>query len=43
MNSCLVILLFCNPAHKTETGTERSLELLLANHLDQSLCLANQK
>ncbi len=39
-------LLFCNPTpDKTETETETAnmWELLIANHLDQSLCLANQK
>jgi hypothetical protein len=36
-------LLFCNPTHKTENGTAIWWELLIANHLDQSLWLANQK
>ncbi len=36
-------LLFCNPAHKIERGTANRLQLLIANHLDQSLSLANQK
>ncbi len=36
-------LLFSNPTHKTEMGTANRWELLIANHLDQSLWLANQK
>jgi hypothetical protein len=36
-------LLFCNPTHKTETGTANRWELLITNHLDQSLWLLNQK
>jgi hypothetical protein len=34
------ILLFCNPTHKTETGTAKQTGeggVLIANHLDQSL------
>jgi hypothetical protein len=34
---------FCNPTHKTETRTANMWELLIANHLDKSLCLANRK
>ncbi len=30
-------LLFCNPTHKTETGTANRWGLLISNHLDQSL------
>jgi hypothetical protein len=33
----LIIYCFCNAAHKTETGTANMWELLIANHLDQSL------
>jgi hypothetical protein len=36
-------LRFCNPTHKTETMTANRWELLIANHLDQSLWMANQK
>jgi hypothetical protein len=37
-------LLFHNPTHRTETGTaKRSEVLLIANHLDESLWLANKK
>jgi hypothetical protein len=36
-------LLFCNPTPKTETGNGDMWELLIAHHLKQSLCLANQK
>jgi hypothetical protein len=36
-------LLFCNPTHETETQTANMWELLIANHLDQSLWLTNQK
>jgi hypothetical protein len=39
----LVILLFSNPAHKTELGLQIGGRLLIANHLDQSLRLPNQK
>ncbi len=40
----LVIYFFATPPIKTETGTAHSWELLyIANHLDQSLCLTNQK
>ncbi len=35
-------LLFCNPTHKTETGTANRWELLIANHLD-NIWLANRK
>jgi hypothetical protein len=34
---------FCNPTHKTETQAAHMWELLIANHQDKSLCLANQK
>ncbi len=36
-------LLLCQPNYKTERGTTNMWKLLIANHLDQSLCLANQK
>jgi hypothetical protein len=36
-------LLFYNATHKTETKTANRWELLIANNLDQSLWLANQK
>jgi hypothetical protein len=36
-------LFFCNPTNKTETGTADMWELLIENHLDQSLYLPNQK
>jgi hypothetical protein len=36
-------LLFCNPTHKIERGTANRWELLIRNHLDQSLWLPNQK
>jgi hypothetical protein len=39
----LVILLFCNPTHKTETGTANMWELLIANHLDESLWWDNKE
>ncbi len=41
----LVILLFlCNLTHKSEKlGLQILWELLIANHLEQSLCLTNQK
>jgi len=39
----LVISLFCNPTHKIETGTANRWGTLIANHLNQSLWLANQK
>ncbi len=39
----LPYILFCNPAHKTEIGTTHRWELLIANHLDQSVQLTNQK
>ncbi len=39
----LVIYFFCNPTHKTETGTANKWELLIANHLGQSLWFVNQK
>jgi hypothetical protein len=35
--------LFRNPTHQTENGTANMWELLIANQLDQSLCLANRK
>jgi len=35
-------LLFCNPTHKTESGTANMQVLLIANHLDQSLCMFGQ-
>jgi hypothetical protein len=35
-------LLFCNPTHKTETGTHICEELLIANHLDQSSYMMGQ-
>ncbi len=39
-----VYLLFCNPAHWTETRTANRWELLIAeSHVDESLWLANQK
>jgi hypothetical protein len=42
--SKLSYLLFCNPTHQTEAGTVQiGGKLLIANHLDQSLWLANQK
>ncbi len=36
---------FCNPTHKTETGTAKQIggTLLIATYLDQSLWWANQK
>jgi len=34
---------FGNPLNKTETGTAYMWELLIANHLDESLQLANKK
>jgi hypothetical protein len=39
----LVIYFFCNPTPKTETGNGDMWEPLIAHHLEQSLCLANQK
>jgi hypothetical protein len=36
-------LLFCNPTHITEMRTLNRWELLIANHLDHSWWLANQK
>jgi hypothetical protein len=39
----LVIYFFASPTHKTETGIANMWELPIANHLDESLCLANQK
>jgi hypothetical protein len=39
----LINLFFCNPTHKTETETANTWELLPANHLDESLWLANQE
>jgi hypothetical protein len=38
-------LLFCNPTHKTETGTQQISNggLLIANHMVQSLWWANQE
>jgi hypothetical protein len=36
-------LLFCDPTHKTEMRTAYRCELLIANHMDQSLWLGNQK
>jgi hypothetical protein len=36
--STLVIYIFCYPIRTTETGTANRWELLIANHLDQSLC-----
>jgi hypothetical protein len=36
-------LLFRNPTHKTETRTANRWELLIEDHLHQSLCSANQK
>jgi len=38
----LPYILFCNPAHKTETGTTNRWELPIANHLEQSLRLTDQ-
>jgi hypothetical protein len=35
-------LLFRNPTHKTESGTANMWVLLIANHLDQSLCMFGQ-
>jgi hypothetical protein len=35
-------LLFCDPTHKTETRTAYRCELLIANHMDQSLWLGNE-
>jgi hypothetical protein len=35
-------LLVCKPTHKTETRTANRGELLITNHLDQSLWLPNQ-
>jgi hypothetical protein len=37
------LIVFGNPTNKTVTGTAYKWELLLANHLDQSLCSTNQK
>ncbi len=39
----LPYILFCNPAHKTEIGTTNRWESPIANHLEQSLRLTNQK
>ncbi len=39
----LSYLLLCKPNHKTERETTNMWEPLIANNLDQSLCLANQK
>ncbi len=39
----IIYLLFCNPAHKTKTRTANRWELLIANHLNQSLWSANRK
>jgi hypothetical protein len=36
-------LLLCKPNYKTERETTNMWKLLIANHLGQSLCLANQK
>ncbi len=37
------LLFFCNPTHKTETGTANLWKLQIANPVDQTLCLTNQK
>jgi hypothetical protein len=39
----LAVVFFCNPTNKSVTGTANTWELLLANHLDQSLWSTNQK
>ncbi len=39
----LVIYFYCNPTPKTETGNGDMWEPLITHHLEQSLCLANQK
>ncbi len=36
-------LILCNPTHKSEMRTANWWELLIVNHLDQSLWLGNQK
>jgi hypothetical protein len=36
-------LFYCNVTYKTETGIANKWQLLIANHLDQSLCLANKQ
>jgi hypothetical protein len=43
LTSMFSYFLLCNPTNKTETGTAHSWELLIANHLDQSLWLTNKK
>jgi hypothetical protein len=43
LTSKFTYLLFCNPSHRTETGTAKRSEVLIANHLEQSLWLANKK